>query len=52
MLKYIHKTELLPDVKKVLEAIKKKNIKIGLVTNSFNSIALKALKFHKINNSK
>ena len=50
MLKYIHKTELLPDVKKVLEAIKKKNIKLGLVTNSFNSITSKILKHHKIKN--
>ena len=50
MLKYIHKTKLIPDVKKVLKTIKSKKIKIGLVTNSFNNITSKALKHHKIRN--
>ena len=36
------------DAIKVLKAIKKKNIKIGLVTNSFTTPTLKTLKFHKI----
>jgi HAD superfamily hydrolase (TIGR01509 family) len=45
---YVHKTKLMPDVEKVLETIKKKNIKIGLVTNSFRSITSNLLKFHKI----
>tara|TARA_Y100000310_G_scaffold305622_1_gene345930 strand:+ start:306 stop:1013 length:708 start_codon:yes stop_codon:yes gene_type:complete len=48
MLKNVHKTKIMPDAKKVLKAIKKKKIKIGLVTNSFNNIVNKALKFHKI----
>ncbi len=47
---YAHKTELLPDVKKVLKAVKKKKIKIGLVTNTFRKPVLDTLKFHKITN--
>jgi len=50
MLKYIHKVKLMPDAEKVLKTIKKKKIKIGLVTNSFNDIVSKILKYHKINN--
>ena len=45
---YNHKTKLLPDAKKVLEAIKNSKIKIGLVTNSFKEPALETLKFHKL----
>jgi len=50
MLKYIHKVKLMPDAEKVLKTIKKKKIKIGLVTNSFNDIVSKILKYHKIRN--
>jgi pyrophosphatase PpaX len=46
--KYSEKTILLPKVKKVLESVKKKKIKIGLVTNSFRKATLNTLKFHKI----
>jgi len=42
------KTKLLPDAKKVLEKIKKNNIKIGLVTNSYKSQVNRILDFHKI----
>ena len=45
---YMHKTKLLPDAKKVLEAIKNKNIKIGLVTNTFRKTVLEVLEFHKL----
>jgi pyrophosphatase PpaX len=45
---YVHKTELLPDTKKVLDYIKKKNIKIGLVTNTFRETVQEILKFHNI----
>ena len=48
MLKYVDKTKLMPDTIKVLKAIKKKKIKIGLVTNSFANITSKTLKFHKV----
>jgi len=48
MLKYIHEVVLMPDAEKVLKTIKKKKIKIGLVTNSFNNIVSKILKHHKI----
>jgi len=49
IMEYIHKLKLEPDVKKVLDAIKKKKIKIGLATNTFRKPTLEALKFHKIN---
>ena len=45
---YNHKTKLLPDAKKVLDAIKKKNIRIGLASNSFKEPALETLKFHRL----
>ena len=48
--KYTHKTKLLPNAKNILKNIKKKNIKIGLVTNTFRKPVLDALKFHKIEN--
>ncbi len=48
MQKYAKKTKLLPDAEKVLKEIKKKNIKIGLATNTFRKPVLDALKFHKI----
>ena len=48
MLKHIHKTKLMSNAKKVLGAIKKKNIKIGLVTNSFHNITSKTLEHHKL----
>ena len=47
---YTDKTELLPGAKNVLKQIKNKNIKIGLVTNTFKETALDMLKFHKIEN--
>ena len=47
---YTHKTKLLPNAENVLKSIKNKNIKIGLVTNTFRKPALEALKFHKIEN--
>ena len=50
ILKYTHKTKLLPDTEKVLKAIKNKKIKIGLVTNTFKEPVLETLKFHKIKN--
>ena len=40
----------MPDAKKVLESIKKKKIKVGLVTNSFSNIVSRILKHHKIGN--
>ena len=46
--KNIDKIKLLPDSKEVLQKIKKKNLKIGLVTNNFTKPTAKALKFHKI----
>ena len=46
--KNVDKIKLLPNSKEVLQKIKKKNIKIGLVTNNFTKPTLKALKFHKI----
>ncbi len=46
--KYVNKTKLMPDAKKVLDAIKKKNIKIGLVTNTFGETVTAILKFHKL----
>lgn len=45
---YVDKTNLMPDAKKVLDAIKKKNIKIGLVTNTFGETVAAILKFHKL----
>lgn len=47
---YLDKTKLLPDAEDVLKSIKNKNIKIGLVTNSFRDVTLKILGFHKIRN--
>jgi HAD superfamily hydrolase (TIGR01509 family) len=47
--KHLEKTKLLPDAVKVLEAVKKKKIKIGLVTNTFRKPVIDTLKFHKIN---
>ncbi|MBW2976173.1 HAD family hydrolase [Candidatus Woesearchaeota archaeon] len=45
---YAGKTKLLPDAENVLKKIKNKNIKIGLVTNTFRKPVLDTLKFHKI----
>ena len=49
MLESIDKTRLMPDVIHIIQAVRKKGIKTGLVTNSFKSIVSKALEFHKIN---
>jgi len=46
--KYINKIKLLDNAEKVLQTIKKKNIKIGIVTNNFTKPTLKILKHHKI----
>ncbi|MBI2208628.1 HAD family hydrolase [Candidatus Woesearchaeota archaeon] len=46
--KHYHKTKLLPDAREVLETVKNKKIKIGLVTNTFKEPAIKTLNFHKI----
>ena len=46
--KYTHKTKLMPDTIKILKNIKNKNIKIGLVTNTFRKPVSDTLKFHKI----
>lgn len=46
--KHVHKTKLLPDAKKVLEAIKNKKIRIGLVTNTYRKSTLKTLGHLKI----
>lgn len=48
MLKNVGKTMLSHGVTDILGAIKKKSLKIGLVTNSFRSLTLKILEFHKI----
>ena len=49
MLKSIGKTRIMPDAIHIIQAVRKKGIKTGLVTNSFKSIVSKALEFHKIN---
>ena len=46
--KNVDKIKLLPNSKEVLQKIKKKNIKIGLVTNNFKKPVKKILEFHKI----
>lgn len=46
--KNVDKGKIFPDTKKVLETVKKNKIKIGLVTNTSRSRAIKDLKFHKI----
>lgn len=46
--KSMSKTVLLPGAKDVLNNIKNKKIKIGLVTNTFEKPTLAALNFHKI----
>ena len=40
----------MPDAKKVLKAIKKKNVKVGLVTNTLRKQTLDTLKYYKIEN--
>ena len=47
---HVEATKLMDDAENVLKEIKKKNIKIGLVTNTFREPAMAALKQHKINN--
>lgn len=49
MLESIGKTRLMPGVAEAIQAVRKKGIKTGLVTNSFQSVVSKALEFHKIN---
>ena len=46
--KNINKIKLLPNSKEVLQKIKNKNIKIGLVTNNFAKPVRKILELHKI----
>ncbi len=46
--KNVDKVRLLPGTKEVLQGIRKKNLKIGLVTNNFAKPTRKALEFHKI----
>lgn len=46
--KHVDKGKLFSDTKKVLEAIKKNNIKIGLVTNTTRDRAINDLKFNNI----
>ena len=46
--KKISKIKLLPDAKKVLQKIKEKNYKIGLVTNNYTALTSKILQHHKI----
>jgi len=48
--KYIDKIKLLPDAVNVLKNVKGKNIKIGLVTNSYRKPTFEMLRFHKIEN--
>ena len=48
VLKHKLKSELMPDAEKVLETIKKKNIKVGLVTNTVRKFTMDILKKHKI----
>ncbi len=48
--KYTHKIKLLPNAKNILGKIKKKKIKIGLVTNTFKKPVLDTIKFHKLTN--
>jgi HAD superfamily hydrolase (TIGR01549 family) len=44
----IHKTKLQPDLLKVIKAIRKKKIKVGIVTNTFSKPTSAALRHHKI----
>jgi len=46
--KFIKNTKLMPHTKEVLQKIKEKNLKIGLVTNTFKEPTSKVLKHHKI----
>lgn len=48
--KYKRDVKLMPGAKKVLKSIKKKNIKIGLVTNTLRGQTLNALSRHNIKN--
>ena len=48
--KYKNEVKLMPGAKKVLKAIKKKNIKIGLVTNTLRSQTEDKLRHHEIKN--
>src|SRR3989338_9180612 len=48
--KYKNEVKLMPGAKKVLKAIKKKNIKIGLVTNTLRGRTLEALNRYGIKN--
>ncbi len=48
--KYKNDVKLMPGAKKVLKAIKKKNIKIGLVTNTLRGQTADKLRHHKIKN--
>lgn len=46
--KNLSEIKLFPDAKKVLDEIRKKKHKIGLVTNSYRTLISKILKYHKI----
>jgi len=48
--KYKNGVKLMPGAKKVLKAIKKKNIKIGLVTNTIRGQTADKLRHHEIKN--
>ena len=48
--KYKNEVKLMPDAEKVLKAIKKKNIKIGLVTNTLRGQTADKLRHHEIKN--
>lgn len=50
ILKYKNEVKLMPGAKKVLKAVKKKNIKIGLVTNTLRGQTLDTLNYYKIKN--
>ena len=49
-MEHVEETKLMDDTENVLKEIKKKNFKIGLVTNTFKEPVLAALNHHKIYN--